>query len=163
MLVTRIIPLQLISSFLFLGFNEPKEKGVSEKVDNVLSNGNSKSNTGIPDLESVGYVAFFILRVKEVFLGFVEGFHTVVKKRFYNGRFCLLMLITAFILEMFSGYGWSNFFMYYRKKLEFTMSDFSILMSIGGVCGLAGQFIFVPIFTKTLGFHASFISLLGKN
>ena len=163
MLITRIIPLELILSFLFLGFNEPKEKGVSEKVDNVLSNGNSRSNPGVPDLESVGYVAFFILRVKEVFLGFVEGFHTVVKKRFYNGRFCLLMLITAFILEMFSGYGWSNFFMYYRKKLEFTMSDFSILMSIGGVCGLAGQFIFVPIFTKTLGFHASFISLLGKN
>ena len=72
------------------------------------------------------------------------------------------MLITAFILEMFSGYGWSNFFMYYRLKLQFTMSDFSILMSIGGVCGLAGQFIFVPMFTKSLGFHAAFISLLGK-
>ena len=140
-----------------------KENATREKPDKVLSNGTSGSNPGGPDLESVGYVAFFTLRVKEAFLKFVEGFHTVVKKRFYNGRFCLLMLITAFILEMFSGYGWSNFFMYYRKKLEFTMSDFSILMSIGGVCGLAGQFIFVPVFTKSLGFHASFISLLGKN
>ena len=152
------------STFLFislLGINESNGKVSNEEVDNTISHEKSKSVEGT-DLDSVGCFKFLILRAKEAVLKFVEGFHTVLKKRFHNGRFCLLMLITAFILEMFSGYGWSNFFMYYRLKLQFTMSDFSILMSIGGVCGLAGQFIFVPLFTKSLGFHAAFISLLGK-
>ena len=134
----------------------------SNELNTSPSNGNSKSIAEGSDLNTQGCLNFLISRAKDAVMKPVEGFHTVVKKRFHNGRFCLIMLIVAFILEMFSGYGWSNFFMYYRLKLQFTMSDFSILMSIGGVCGLAGQFIFVPMFTKSLGFHAAFISLLGN-
>ena len=73
------------------------------------------------------------------------------------------MLITAFILEMFTNYAWGNTFMYYRLKLQFNMTDFSTLISIAGMFGVMGQFVIVPLFTKALSFHASTISLLGNN
>ena len=100
--------------------------------------------------------------VKKAILNSVEGFRTVLKKRPDNIRFCLIMLILAFLVEMFTNYAWGNYYMYYRLRLQFGMSDFTTLMSIAGICGLAGQFVFVPLFTKTLKFHASAISLLGN-
>ena len=100
--------------------------------------------------------------VKIAVLNSLEGFQTVLKKRPHNIRFCLIMLIAAFLVEMFTNYAWGNYYMYYRLRLQFGMSDFTTLMSIAGICGLAGQFVFVPLFTKTLNFHASAISLLGN-
>ena len=92
----------------------------------------------------------------------LEGFRTVLKKRKYNDRRCLILLIIAFLLEMFTNYQWGNFFMYFRLKLQFQMQDFSTLMGITGVIGLTGQYVFVPLFTKVLKFHDASISLLGK-
>ena len=100
--------------------------------------------------------------VRIAVLNSVEGFRTVLKKRPHNIRLCLIMLISAFLVEMFTNYAWGNYYMYYRLKLQFGMTDFTTLMSIAGICGLAGQFVFVPLFTKTLKFHASAISLLGN-
>ena len=92
----------------------------------------------------------------------LEGFQTVLKKRPYNERCCLLLLITAFLLEMFTNYQWGNFFMYFRLRLQFRMEDFSTLIAITGWVGLTGQFIFVPLLVKLLKFHDATISLLGN-
>ena len=92
----------------------------------------------------------------------MEGFRTVLKKRKYNERRILILLITAFLLEMFTNYQWGNFFMYFRLKLQFQMKDFSTLMGITGPIGLTGQYVFVPLFTKVLKYHDAVISLLGN-
>ena len=91
-----------------------------------------------------------------------EGFRTVLKKRPNNDRLCIILLITAFLLEMFTNYQWNNLYMYYRLKLKFGMEDFSLLMSLAGMAGLSGQYIFVPLFVRVLKFHDATISLLGK-
>ena len=72
------------------------------------------------------------------------------------------MMISAFLLEMFTNYQWVNFFLYYQLRLKFTMEDFALLMAIGGFVGLSGQFIFVPLFCNVLKFHDATIALLGK-
>ena len=108
-------------------------------------------------------IQYGIMKAIESIVNTKEGFRTVFKKREGLDRFCLILLISAFILEMFTNYAWTNLFLYYRLKLNFGMSDFSTLMSIAGVCGLLGQFVLVPLFTAALKFHAATISLLGKN
>ena len=100
--------------------------------------------------------------IKMLIKAISEGFTTVLKKRPHNDRLCLIMLITAFLLEMFTNYQWGNIFMYFRLKLQFRMEDFSTYMSLAGMIGLTGQFIFVPMLLKALGFHGATISLLGK-
>ena len=42
----------------------------------------------------------------------MEGWRTVFKWRPDNGRFCLIMLIIAFVMEMFTMYLWSPYFFY---------------------------------------------------
>ena len=90
-----------------------------------------------------------------------EGFETAFKKRQYNDRYCLVLLMTAFLLEILYNYEWGNFFMYFRLKLEFKMEDFSTLMAITGWVGLSGQYIFVPFFIHGLKFPDVTVSLIG--
>ena len=121
--------------------------------DNVVVGNNNIVTTSI-----MKAVKGFRMVVKKLF----EGFQTVLKRRPYNDRFCLLLLITAFLLEMFTNYQWGNFFMYFRLRLQFRMEDFSTLIAITGWVGLTGQFIFVPLLVKVLKFHDATISVLGK-
>ena len=86
----------------------------------------------------------------------------MLKRRQNNERFLLVMLILAFELEMFSQQGGDIFFLYLRKVLDFQMWDFTRLMTIAGVIGLTGQYIFVPLFSQYLKFHDATISLMGK-
>ena len=111
-------------------------------------------------LPKSGYNAL-VLVFKSIF-DMKEGLRTVLKKRNYNDRLCVILLISAFLLEMFTDNQWVNIFMYYRLKLKFRMEDFTTLMSLAGFVGLTGQYIFVPLFLKVLKFHDSFISMLGK-
>ena len=90
-----------------------------------------------------------------------EGFETAFKKRQYNDRYCLVLLMTAFLLEILYNYEWGNFFMYFRLKLEFKMEDFSTLMAITGWVGLSGQYIFVPFLIHGLKFPDVTVSLIG--
>ena len=90
-----------------------------------------------------------------------EGFETAFKKRQYNDRYCLVLLMTAFLLEILYNYEWGNFFMYFRLKLEFKMEDFSTLMAITGWVGLSGQYIFVPFFIHGLKLPDVTVSLIG--
>ena len=104
---------------------------------------------------------FLVLVFKSIF-DMKEGLRTVLKKRSYNDRLCVILLITAFLLEMFTDNQWVNIFMYYRLKLKFRMEDFTTLMSLAGFVGLTGQYIFVPLFLNVLKFHDSAISCLGR-
>ena len=81
-----------------------------------------------------------------------EGFQTALKRRPYNDRYCLVLLMTAFLLEILYNYEWGNFFMYFRLKLEFKMEDFSTLMAITGWVGygmvwkfLCGVILWAPL------------------
>ena len=109
-----------------------------------------------------GVMANGIKLIMNAILDFKEGFRTVLKKRPGNDRLCIILLIIAFLLEMFTNYQWTNLFMYYRLKLEFRMEDFSLYMSLAGMVGLSGQYIFVPLFIKGLKFHDATISVIGK-
>ena len=124
--------------------------------------------TNRPDQEATQNKANFIDVVQEIgksaiktILSAKEGFQTALKKRPYNDRYCLILLMTAFLLEILYNYEWGNFFMYFRLKLEFKMEDFSTLMAITGWVGLSGQYIFVPFFIHGLKFPDVTVSLIG--
>ena len=63
-------------------------------------------------LPKSGYNAL-VLVFKSIF-DMKEGLRTVLKKRNYNDRLCVILLISAFLLEMFTDNQWVNIFMYYR-------------------------------------------------
>ena len=126
------------------------------------------SETNRPDQETIQNKANFIDFAQEIgksaiktILSAKEGFQTALKKRPYNDRYCLILLMTAFLLEILYNYEWGNFFMYFRLKLEFKMEDFSTLMAITGWVGLSGQYIFVPFFIHGLKFPDVTVSLIG--
>ena len=116
----------------------------------------SRNNT------SESAITGIVKSIKDAILDAKEGFRTVFKQRPNNDRRCLILLITAYLLEMFTNYQWGNFFMYFRLKLQFRMADFSTLIAITGWVGLSAQYIFVPLFIKALRFHDATISLLGN-
>ena len=72
------------------------------------------------------------------------------------------MLILAFELEMLAERSGGVFFLYLRKVLDFQMWDFTRLMTLAGMIGLTGQYIFVPLFTQCLKFQDATISLMGR-
>ena len=86
----------------------------------------------------------------------------VLRKRRGNQRLILVMLIMAFVLEMLCDQGFELFFLYLRKVLDFQMWDFTRLMTLAGLIGLTGQYIFVPLFSRYLKLHDATISLIGK-
>ena len=135
--------------------DSPKPIG-SDQVEHKTHFGESFKKV----LPKSGYNAL-VLVFKSIF-EMKEGLRTVLKKRNYNDRLCVILLISAFLLEMFTDNQWVNIFMYYRLKLKFRMEDFTTLMSLAGFVGLTGQYIFVPLFLKVLKFHDSSISCLGK-
>ena len=134
----------------------------------ILSLINRILETNRPDQEATQNKGNFIDVVQEIgksaiktILSAKEGFQTALKKRPYNDRYCLILLMTAFLLEILYNYEWGNFFMYFRLKLEFKMEDFSTLMAITGWVGLSGQYIFVPFFIQGLKFPDVTLSLIG--
>ena len=134
----------------------------------ILSLINRILETNRPDQEATQNKGNFIDVVQEIgksaiktILSAKEGFQTALKKRPYNDRYCLILLMTAFLLEILYNYEWGNFFMYFRLKLEFKMEDFSTLMAITGWVGLSGQYIFVPFFIHGLKFPDVTVSLIG--
>lgn len=91
-----------------------------------------------------------------------QGFTTVLKKRPSNQRFCLIMLMTAFHLEILTNYMKGNYFLYYKlKPLSFTMEDFALLASFSGLYLMACQFVLVPFFSKILKLRDATLCLIG--
>ena len=92
----------------------------------------------------------------------IEGWSAVLKLRPNNGRLFLILLIIAFEFEIFTEEQWSQYFLYMRLKLQYTMEDFTQLMLIAGIIGLVGQYFFLPLFVRKLKFHDATIALIGR-
>ena len=91
-----------------------------------------------------------------------QGFTAVLKKRPSNQRFCLIMLMIAFHLEILNNYMSRNYYMYYRLILRFTMEDFTLLSSFVGLYLMICQFVLIPLFSKILKLRDATISLIGE-
>ena len=140
-------------NFLFLDQSKTNENDSKEEK--------KKCSDTMKELLPKPVYNVFVMAFRAIF-DMKEGLRTVLKKRNYNDRLCVILLISAFLLEMFTDNQWVNIFMYYRLKLKFRMEDFTTLMSLAGFVGLTGQYIFVPLFLNVLKFHDATISCLGN-
>ena len=93
----------------------------------------------------------------------IDGFRAVVKKRKYHKRSFIILLIIAFEMEMFALHGkWDCMYLYFKRVLDWTMTEYGQYVSILGFLGLIAQYILVPLLSVTLKLHDSTIALLGK-
>jgi hypothetical protein len=98
----------------------------------------------------------------DLLASFLDGFKAVLKKRGSNSRTYLVLTMFSFLGVMFTHYGFSQWYMYMRLKLNFAMEDFTLWMGVAGIFNLIGNYIFVPVLTKKFKFHDSTIALIGK-
>ena len=92
-----------------------------------------------------------------------QGFTAVLKKRPSNERFCLIMLMLAFHLEILNNYMYyRNYYMYFRLILRFTMEYFTLFSSLVGLYLMTCQFVLVPLFSKVLKLRDATIALIGE-
>ncbi len=90
-----------------------------------------------------------------------EGFRTLGKKRDHNLRVYLILLIVCFEMEMFINVGdWDNAYLYLRRKLQFTLQDFTLYTTVMGFVGITSQYIAIPVMSEVLHFRDSFIVIL---
>ena len=90
-----------------------------------------------------------------------EGFVAVFKKRDNNMRTYLILMIFCFEMEQFINVGeWGSSYLYLRRVLGFTMSDFSRYLTVIGVIGIIAQYITVPIMSEKLKLHDATITLI---
>ena len=93
----------------------------------------------------------------------IDGFAAVVKKRRYHKRSFIILLIIAFEMEMFALHGkWDCMYLYFKRVLSWTMTEYGQYVSILGFLGLVAQYALVPLLSVTLKLHDSTIALLGK-
>ena len=94
----------------------------------------------------------------------IDGFKAVVKKRKYHKRSFIILLIIAFEMEMFALHGkWDCMYLYFKRALDWTMTEYGQYVSILGFLGLVAQYILVPLLSVSLKLHDSTIALLGKH
>ena len=93
----------------------------------------------------------------------IEGFAAVVKKRRYHKRTFIILLIIAFEMEMFALHGkWDCMYLYFKRVLSWTMTEYGQYVSILGFLGLIAQYAVVPLLSVTFKLHDSTIALIGK-
>eukprot|EP00096_Caligus_rogercresseyi_P009399 TRINITY_DN3188_c0_g1_i2.p1 TRINITY_DN3188_c0_g1~~TRINITY_DN3188_c0_g1_i2.p1 ORF type:complete len:479 (-),score=76.45 TRINITY_DN3188_c0_g1_i2:14-1450(-) len=127
---------------------------IKEKKKKDTGDGETASEEPPPKKESI----FKMFQFKNV----KTGLRATFRKRENGLRKYLLLLILAFLLELFlyGGRG-SVFFLYFRKKFKWTEIDFSKFMIIFGIQGLLAQFFVIPFLTKRLQMRDATIILLG--
>jgi hypothetical protein len=78
-----------------------------------------------------------------------KSFHTAFKPRPQSGRPLILMLIIAFVLEIFLIQGRGPFmYLYLRLKFSWTEQTFGQYVAIFGVVGIFTQYVAVPFLTE---------------
>ena len=93
--------------------------------------------------------------------GITEGFAAVFKRREGNRRVCIMLTLVAMTLDTFAGRGkWQSLFLYFRKVLNWTISQYSSFMSTLGLIGAISNYVLVPFMSRKLGFHDSTISVV---
>ena len=87
---------------------------------------------------------------------------TLFKKREHHTRALMLFLILAYELDYFVLKGhWSTSYMFVRKTLKFTMTDYSRFITIAGIMGLLGQYVVLPYMSTKLLWKDSTIGMIG--
>ena len=87
---------------------------------------------------------------------------TLFKKREHHTRALMLFLILAYELDYFVLKGhWSTSYMFVRKTLKFTMTDYSRFITIAGIMGLLGQYVVLPYMSTKLLWKDSVIGMIG--
>ena len=87
---------------------------------------------------------------------------TLFKKRENHTRALMLLLILAYELDYFVLKGhWSTSYMFVRKTLKFTMTDYSRFITIAGIMGLLGQYVVLPYMSTKLLWKDSIIGMIG--
>ena len=123
---------------------------------NEDENGKHSVNSSTKNKGSFGYGLFQVQNL-------IDGFAAVVKKRKYHKRSFIILLIIAFEMEMFALHGkWDCMYLYFKRVLDWTMSEYGQYVSILGFLGLVAQYILVPLLSVTLKLHDSTIALLGN-
>ena len=90
-----------------------------------------------------------------------EGFQTVFKKRNGNQRMCIIISIAAITLDSFAARGkWKNLFLYFRKVLNWTITQYSSFMSSLGLIGAISNYILVPFLSQKLHMNDSTIAII---
>ena len=90
-----------------------------------------------------------------------EGFETVFKKRNGSQRMCIIISIAAITLDSFAARGkWQNLFLYFRKVLDWTITQYSSFMSSLGLIGAISNYILVPFLSQKLHMNDSTIAII---
>lgn len=90
-----------------------------------------------------------------------EGFRAVFRKRAHNLRPYLILLIVCFEMEQFINVGeWGSSYLYLRRVLGFTMSDFARYLTVIGSIGIVAQYITIPILSECFHFHDATIIIM---
>ena len=84
----------------------------------------------------------------------------IAKKRDHNLRMYLILMIFCFEMEMFVNVGEGSTYLYLRRTLEFTMSDYTRYSTVVGVIGIVAQYVTIPILSERLKLHDSTIILI---
>ena len=69
-------------------------------------------------------------------------------------------MIFCFELEAFINVGEGNQYLYLRRKLDFTVSQYTSFSTIVGVIGIVAQYITIPLFSEKFKFRDSTIILI---
>ncbi len=100
-------------------------------------------------------IAFFDLRNLQ------NGFRALMIKRPHNIRTYLFLLIVCFEMEQFINVGdWDHAYLYLRKTLKFTLTDFTQYTTIMGFVGITTQYITIPLMSRKFGVRDSVITII---
>ncbi len=133
-----------------------KESKLEERVDN---NDDDKSKEIMPSIPNNSWAT----KVKTFFhyKNIMSGVKVIFIKRPHNQRILLLGLMICFGLEMAVNTGDHYFqYLYLRKKLEWTLVDYTMLQTAWSIISLVSQLIIVPVLSQKLAMRDSAISIL---
>ena len=122
----------------------------SIKAKEEMALAKQESSTGICN-------CYGLFRISSI----TEGFRTVFKKREGNRRMYVVITITAITIDVFAGRGrWQSLFLYFRKVLNWSITQHSTFMSTLGLTGAISNYIFIPFLSRKVLLHDATISII---
>ena len=86
---------------------------------------------------------------------------TIFRKREGNKRMFVLLTVAAISIDSFAAKGkWNTSFLYFRKVLSWTLTEWSFYMTTLGMLGAVANYILVPLLSRKLLLHDSTISII---
>lgn len=91
-----------------------------------------------------------------------EGFKAVFRERPNHKRVFLILMIVIFEIEIFCIMGkWSNMYLFFRKKLKWTIIEYTRYTTILGMVGVGAQYVVMPILSKYFRLRDTTILLMN--